>query len=265
MSCGIHQPQFVTLKKVVQESKDVFSLHLEKAPNLEMAPGQFNMLYAPGIGESAISLSKQNQDEIVHTIRAVGQVTRFLTSLTENMQIGIRGPFGTPWPLELLDHHEVIYIAGGIGLAPIRSLIDARKDKRNMTLLYGARKPEDMIFQDDLKHWQNSFKVEVIVDTASKGWRGHVGVLPSLLSNVLPQKKHCIVIMCGPEIMMRYCLIELQRHQFPAENIYLSMERHMTCGYGQCGRCQWGPYFICKDGPVMNYSKIEPFFYKSKL
>jgi NAD(P)H-flavin reductase len=229
------------------------------------------MLYAFGIGESAISISGNPADQhnIQHTIRVVGSVTRNLQKLTTQDSIAIRGPFGKPWPIEKCKGKSILLLAGGIGLAPLRAVVYAltaqRNDFADITLIYGARSPSNLIYQDELAKWGQNINVHVTVDHALKPWTGHVGVITQLIPNVIKDPDNTIVMMCGPEIMMRFGYYALRDEGLKHEHIFLSMERNMQCAIGHCGHCQWGPYFLCKDGPVMNFKDIEPFFFKKEL
>lgn len=267
------RPSFFNLDRIIQESYDVFSLQLSPLENthLQFKAGQFNMMYGFGRGECAISISSdpKSTEHLVHTIRAVGSLTRFLTTRRVNDKIGLRGPFGTPWPIEQAHGKAVLLIAGGIGLAPLRpvvyQLLKSQKTFKSIHLLYGARSPEEQIYRKELGQWADQMCVQTTVDRSTSNWQGHVGVVTSLITQAVFSPKDTLVMMCGPEIMMHFCLLELQTLGVPKDQIYLSMERNMSCGYGHCGHCQWGPYFLCQQGPVMNYAKIEPFFFKEDL
>lgn len=260
-------PFVYKIKDIYQENQEVFTLTLDNEANLiTPMPGQFNMLSAHGIGESAISFSQIGQHSFNHTIRAVGDVTKALKKLKADDAITLRGPFGQGWPIHHIEDKPLLIIAGGIGLAPLRPVIQhAINTSSDTTLIYGARSEQDMIFVNDLVDWEQHLKIIITVDKPTRNWHHNVGVVTPLIPKALQDPKNTTVLMCGPEVMMRFSLYTLFEQGVPKENIYLSMERHMQCGYGQCGHCQWGPYFICKDGPVMNYPKIESFFHKSEL
>lgn len=266
-----YQPIPYIIDEIYQESADVFSIvlsHPEAKPTSFKA-GQFNMLNAFGIGECAISMSGDPKQEniITHTIRAVGPATKYLCTLKPKQSLHLRGPFGMPWPIKQVKDKSVLLIAGGIGLAPLRPVIYQliKQQTNNITLLYGARTPDDIIFKNAIPQWAKQFNVQVTVDQATSSWHSHIGVVTSLIHKNLPKPKQTIVMICGPEVMMHFCLMELNQLHVPKENIYLSLERNMQCGFGHCGHCQWGPYFICKDGPVMNFKSIESWFYKKAL
>lgn len=266
-------PVFYTIQEIQQESHDVFTLTLTPPHNrnIQFKPGQFNMLSAFGVGESAISISSNpnHSDHIAHTIRVIGSVTRNLQKLLPKEPIAVRGPFGTPWPIEPLQQKSILLLAGGIGLAPLRPLIyyllANRSHFLDIHLVYGARSPDDLIYRAELDAWRKSLNLLVTVNHAPKNWTEHVGVITQHIERLIQDPENTIAILCGPEIMMRFCHYTLRDVGIKPDQIFLSMERNMQCGIGHCGHCQWGPFFICKDGPVMSMKTIEPFFYKKEL
>lgn len=240
----------------------------ELAARYRFAPGQFNMLYVPGCGEVAISMSgpaTDNGHRIVHTIRSVGRVTQAIEQLGVGEVIGVRGPMGTPWPIESLDGKDVILVTGGLGMAPLRPVIYAlmadpeRYGRR--TLLYGARSPDLILYADEIDSWRASgIDVHLTVDRADDDWHGHVGTVPLLidrLAGVDPARTAMLV--CGPEVMMHFSAKSGLARGLPRESIWLSMERNMQCAFGMCGHCQWGSHFVCRNGPVLRYDTAEPF------
>ncbi len=254
-----------------RETRDTVTLRLRSLcdATLHAQPGQFMMLSVYGIGEVPISISglPRRPGELEHTIRAVGSVTRHLVALHRGDHIGVRGPFGTGWPLEAAYGQDVLLIAGGLGLAPLRSALVAilreRWRYRQVVVLYGARSPADLLYRRDLSGWQQRAKITVYVtvDHPDPSWRGQVGVVPNLIRQVtaLFEPTNTVAMICGPEIMMRFTVRELQKHGIPDERIFLSLERNMQCGIGLCGHCQFGPFFLCKDGPVLPYSRLAPY------
>jgi len=229
--------------------------------------GQFNMLYLPGIGECAVSLSSDpgDPDKLAHTIRYAGNVTRAISRLKVGDTIGLRGPYGSAWPMDRLRGDDLCIVTGGIGLAPLRpviySVIRNRADYGRVIMLYGARTPADMLYTDEFDAWQaHDIQVYTTVDRADPSWKGHVGVVPILFYNVRLDPRKTTVLTCGPEIMMRFVIYEALARRIPKERIYISMERNMKCAVGFCGHCQFGPIFICKEGPVLSYAQVEPFF-----
>ena len=227
------------------------------------------MLYAFGVGEVALSMSGDpaNSDVIVHTVRAVGAVTEALCSLKRGGFLGMRGPFGTPWPMDVAEGSDLLLVAGGLGLAPLRPAVyhalARRSDYRRVFLLVGARTPSDLLFRPELERWQkaNDIPVLVTVDHASMDWKGRVGVVPALLADVDVTADSTVALVCGPEVMMRFTVRELRRRGLADEQIHLSMERNMKCAVGLCGHCQYRESFICKDGPVLRYDRIRSIFW----
>ena len=245
-----------------RENHDTVSLDIEDSMPVE--PGQFNMLYAFGKGEVPISVSAAGKGRITHTVRDVGLVTSALTSVAPGSAIGIRGPFGQGWPVGGLRGKDVLVVAGGLGLAPLRpalhALLERRTEYGRLVLLYGARTPSDLLFTRELERWRGrfDFDVEVTVDRGEDGWRGNVGVVTRLFDRTRFDPAHTVALMCGPEIMMRFTLRELEKAGVADERVYLSMERNMRCGIGLCGHCQLGSRFVCLDGPVFRYDEVRP-------
>jgi NAD(P)H-flavin reductase/Fe-S-cluster-containing hydrogenase component 2 len=261
-------PRVARVRAVRRETHDVVTLVLDDpllgADELGQHgvtrpwPGRFQMLSVPGVGESAISLSSAFAVE--HTVRAVGPVSRALCALRPGDELGVRGPFGNGWPLELGRGVPVTVVAGGLGLAPLRGavqvLIDDPVAYPEVRVLVGARGPEDLLFRDDLERWHERAQVEVTVDHAESGWKGHVGAVTRLLPLVdLPPEG--LVLTCGPEIMMRFVAQAVVARGVPPSRVFVSTERHMRCGAGLCGRCQHGPLIVCRDGPVFAYDRVE--------
>lgn len=237
------------------------------------APGQFNMLYIPGVGEAAISISSdpEKPSEVEHTIRVVGSVTRAIKRVGVGGIIGLRGPFGTSWPTEGIKEKNVVMVAGGIGLAPIRPMIywllHHRDRFKRVMLLYGCRSPEDRVFAPELEEWEQNSALDVLVtvDNATGNWTGPVGVVTHLLRRVRVDAEHTTVMVCGPKILNRAASWQfLQLHVRP-EQVYVSLERNMNCGFGQCGHCQYGSKFVCRDGPVFRFSDIAHIFAKEEI
>jgi len=259
-------PKAFSVRRVRRESPDTFTLEIETAngdQTFRFAPGQFNMLYAFGVGEIAISICADPRGKsLMHTTRVVGVVTKALGKLRPGDTLGVRGPFGSSWPVEQVAGHDVVVVAGGIGLAPLRGalqhLLRRRRQLGRLVLLYGVRTPEDVLYRRDLERWRNGgLQVYVTVDRATASWLGHVGVVTSLISHAPFDPVNAVAMVCGPEIMMRYTVLELQKRGVSEERIFLSMERNMKCAIGFCGHCQFGPEFICKGGPVFRYDRIK--------
>lgn len=236
-------------------------------------PGQFNMLYAFGVGEVPISISGDPAigETFVHTVRVVGTVTKTIGKLKPGDSIGVRGPYGSSWPVDEAVGGDVVLVTGGIGLAPLRPviyhLLANREKYGRVVLLYGARSPEEILFRRELENWRSRFDMDIslTVDHTTGSWRGNVGVVTTLINRAPIDIGNCIAMVCGPEIMMRFTNLELERLGFPDDRIYVSMERNMKCGIGLCGHCQIGPTFVCKDGPVYRLDKIRSLFTKREM
>jgi NAD(P)H-flavin reductase len=262
-------PRPYSVQRVVKETSDTFTLELRSGggtPEMSFAPGQFNMIYAFGVGEVPISISGDpgKPDTLVHTTREVGAVTRAMRNLEPSDWVGLRGPFGVGWPVAEARGADVVIVAGGIGLAPLRpalyQLLAARNYYGKVVLLYGTRTPADILFRRELQRWHSRFDLEVhvTVDRAMGNWKGNVGVVTTLIPHAPFDPHSTIAMVCGPEVMMRFTVQELEKRGVALENIYLSLERNMKCAIGLCGHCQFGPTFICKDGPVFRYDRVQP-------
>jgi NAD(P)H-flavin reductase len=261
-------PSVVRVREYRRETHDTYTITLDPPGGWSYKPGQFNMLYAFGVGEAPISMSGDASDtgSIVHTIRAVGSVTNAMDRFKPGASVGIRGPFGSAWPIEEARGHDVVLVSGGIGLAPLRPVIyhilRHRGDYGKVVLLQGARSPADMLFAEELNAWSRRGDIQVLVtvDHAEDSWQGRVGVVTTLFPPADFDPAHAIGMMCGPEIMMRYSIREFEKRGVPHDRLYVSMERNMHCAVGFCGHCQFGPSFVCMDGPVFRYDRIERFF-----
>lgn len=262
------RPRPFTVRRTVRDTADTFTLTLAPAddrPPDPYAPGQFHMLYAFGTGEAAISLSgdPDRHDVRVHTIRAVGTVTRALQRLRRGDTVGVRGPFGTPWPVDDAQGDDVLIVAGGIGLAPLRPVVHhilARRARYGrVALVVGARTPADLLFKAELDAWsaRADLDVRVCVDRAPAGWSGNVGVVTTQIDRVRFDPADTVALLCGPEIMMRVVATELRRRAVAPDRIHVSLERNMRCAAVLCGHCQFGPRFVCHDGPVFPYPQVE--------
>lgn len=256
-------PTARTIARVDRELPDVFTWTFDTPDGFVFAPGQFNMLYLHGVGEVPISISGDPAEpgRLVHTIRAVGAVTRAMAALPTGAQLGVRGPYGVGWPVDDLRGKDVLVIAGGLGLAPLRPallhLLAHRAAYGRVILLVGARSPGELLYRAELERWRGRFdvRVEAIVDRATRDWYGPVGVVTRLIAGV-PVEPDDAVLVCGPEIMMRFVARELEARGLPRTALWLSLERSMKCGLGLCGHCQLGGSFVCKDGPVYRYDRV---------
>jgi NAD(P)H-flavin reductase len=264
------------LRRIRRENADTFTLDLtpeSRGDEAPFAPGQFNMLYAFGVGEVPVSISGDPREKgrRVHTVRRVGAVTRALTALRRNDTVGLRGPFGRGWPIEEVLGLDVAVVAGGIGLAPLKpafhALLTQRRDFGRLRLLYGARTPAEMIFRGELSRWSRRGDLDVIttVDRAGPGWRGNVGVVTALFPGIDWDRSRTAAFVCGPEIMIRFAARALMELGIAAERIFVSLERNMKCGCGLCGHCQCGPFFVCKDGPVFALPRVSRLLAEPEL
>jgi len=269
-------PHPYRVRRVQRETYDTFTIELDQAngvSGLPFAPGQFNMIYLFGVGEVPISISGDpaQSKALVHTIRAVGTVTKPIVRLKRGDVLGVRGPLGSSWPVEEAKGSDVVIVAGGIGLAPLRPalyyLLSHRASYGRVALLYGARTPEDLLYTHELEEWRSRFDMEVgvTVDAASGNWRGNVGVVTTLIPWARFEPSDTVAMVCGPEVMMRFTVQALQERGVTAENTFISMERNMKCAVGFCGHCQFGPTFICKDGPVFRCDRMELFLWKREI
>ncbi len=248
------------------ETYDTVTLMLRPAgsPIEPPRPGQFTMLYAFGVGEVPVSVSGSGRGEVlVQTIRAVGAVTRALCAAAPGDMIGVRGPFGTDWQVSRADGRDMVIVAGGIGLAPLRPVVltalgqRARYDR--VVLLVGARSPQDLVFTRELETWgRRGADVRVTVDHGQPGWDGQVGLVTGLIEDAVADPADTVAFVCGPEIMMRLSADMLVRCGVPAAGIRVSLERNMRCGAALCGHCQLGPLLLCRDGPVVSYAEAAP-------
>jgi len=248
-----------------QETSDTWTLQLRcGGEGLAFAPGQFTMLSAFGAGEVPISISGDPAagGPLVHTVRAVGLATTAICKAEPGAVLGVRGPFGRPWPVEELEGRDVLVVAGGIGLAPLRpailALLARRERYGRLSLLYGGRSPEQLLYTEELERWTaRGLEVSLTVDGAGPEWIGHVGVVGRLVQRARFQADTASALLCGPEVMMRFTALALQRAGLDGDRVYASMERNMQCGIGHCGHCQLGPTLICRDGPVYRWSELE--------
>ncbi len=261
-------PRRYRVVHVWPELDDVMSMELAPldGPSPQFKPGQFNMIYPFGVGEAAISISGDMTDpgRLIHTTRAVGAVSSAITGLTKGDMVGIRGPFGSHWPIEDQTGREIVFVAGGLGLPPLRPAIyhalQNRKDYDGLTIIHGARSPDTLVYPEELTEWKSRFdtEVDVTVDHALPGWTGRVGVVTTCLDRALAgmDAVNVSAFVCGPEVMMRFSAQSLIAAGVPCDRIWVSMERNMKCAIGFCGHCQYGPDFVCRDGPVFRYDKI---------
>lgn len=247
-----------------RDTSDTWTLELEPRNGAiaPPGPGQFTMLYAWGVGEVPISVSGlETNGRLVQTIRDVGAVTHKLCALDQGMTLGVRGPLGRGWPVAELAGADVVVVAGGLGLAPlrlaVRALLADRERFGKLVLLYGARTPADLLYGEELEAWAaNGLDVQLTVDAADADWDGPVGVVGKLVARAGFDPGNAAALMCGPEVMMRFTAVALAERGVATEKTYVSLERSMKCGIGQCGHCQIGPTLVCLDGPVYSWAEI---------
>jgi len=256
---GVMAPVLHRVVSRTRETSDTWTLELDPLGEaVRPRAGQFDMLYAFGVGEVPISTSGDHEDgsRLTHTIRAVGAVTSALCASDEGAVVGVRGPFGNEWPLAEAVGRDLVVVAGGIGLAPlrpaVRHAVARREDYGAVSVLVGARTPADLLFLDDIESWRSRLdaEVDVTVDAAPAGWRGRVGLVTELIPGAVFDPANAVAFVCGPEIMMTFVVRALADRGLATDRIWISMERNMRCGVGHCGHCQLGPTLICRDGPV---------------
>ncbi|MGA8605142.1 MAG: FAD/NAD(P)-binding protein [Thermoplasmata archaeon] len=260
---------FVVLART-RETADTVTLRIAPRSSehrIAFRGGQFNMVYAFGVGESAISISGDpaHSEELVHTVRAVGKVTNALATLSPGSVVGIRGPYGRGWPLDAARGRDVVIVAGGLGLPPLRptlyEIFRNREAFGRVEIIYGARTPKDLVFYDEVQTWRHrtDLRLQTTVDVAGRDWYGDVGVVTTRIPDSRFDPPNTTAFLCGPEIMMKLTAQALAQRGVPTDAIWLSMERNMKCALGFCGHCQYGPSFVCRDGPVLPYRALAPF------
>lgn len=260
-------PRIARVRGRRQDSRNVWTLDIEPEgrEDARFQPGQFNMLTVFGVGEVPISLSgdPSKPDRLIHTVRPVGAVSKALTERRAGDVVGLRGPFGTGWPLAAAAGRDIIVVAGGLGLAPLRPALyylrAERKRYGRIVLLYGTRSLEDILFRREIERWgqRSVFDVQVTVDHATGPWSGHVGVVTTLVTRAGCDPQRTMALVCGPEVMMRLSIAALRDRGIPDDAIYLSMERNMKCAVALCGRCQFSRVLVCRDGPVFRYDRVR--------
>jgi NAD(P)H-flavin reductase len=283
IQCEAWKAWSATIQRLRRHNSSVFTIDLgfddhQFARDFVFLPGQFNMLYVPGVGEAAISIAGVTSTGLLqHTIHAVGAVTGSIERGGVGMSLGIRGPFGTSWPVgasiahgssstssaTLPKYGDIVIAAGGIGLAPLRSVVHHiaanRQDYGMVNVVIGARTPDDLLYQEEFDDWRSKrMNVLCTVDRASHDWKGQIGVVTLLLERLaIPNPTGTTFMTCGPEVMMRYAAKSALGRGISENEIYLTLERNMNCAIGLCGHCQLGPKFLCKDGPVFRYNSVS--------
>jgi NAD(P)H-flavin reductase len=235
-------------------------------PRFDFVPGQFNMVYVPGVGEVAISISSDpEEEELEHTIRIVGRTTRVIERLAPGDVIGLRGPYGNGWPLQRARFHDVLVVTGGLGCAPVTGAIDFMFRRRasygHLTVLHGVKKPADLVHRARFEAWRREPDSTVLLtsDQPDRAWRDRTGVVTELFEEVRFAPDRTLVLMCGPEVMMHYAVRTLRARGLSDDHVFLSLERNMQCAVGWCGHCQLGPEFLCKDGPIFPLRRLGRF------
>lgn len=263
-------PELATVIKIIEETPNIKSFQVvlndqEKMKNFSFQPGQVGQLSLFGVGESTFVINSPptRMDYLQFSVMKAGEVTSALHELAEGDQIGVRAPLGNWFPYEEMKGKRILFIGGGIGLAPLRTLIlfmlDNRADYDDITIIYGARTPPDLCYEDDLKEWESRSDVNLIltVDVEYPGWDKRIGFVPTVLTEVAPSPENTIALTCGPPIMIKFVLQGLSKLKFKDEQIITTLEKRMKCGIGICGRCNIGTKYVCKDGPVFSLSQLK--------
>jgi len=265
---SIYAPEFARLKEVraMTEFEKLFAIALPQGQSLGHAPGQFVMVSIPGVGEAPISISSSPSRSNSHfelCVRRMGDVTGALHRMQPGDRVGIRGPMGHGFPIDQMRGKDMLFAPGGLGLAPLRSLINQVLDERanfgRVTILYGAKRPAELLFRDELDQWaaRNDIEFRVTVDRGEETWSGNVGVITTLFPKITVDPHNTVAVTCGPPIMYRFVLMEMMAKGIPESQIYLSLERRMKCGVGKCGHCQINDLYCCQEGPVFTYALIK--------
>jgi sulfhydrogenase subunit gamma (sulfur reductase) len=274
----IHFPRPAKIIKRTQETKTIFSLDMafvDMGLQMEYSfqPGQFNMIYLHGAGEIPVSIVSDPRDGhyLKHTVRVVGRVTQALSRLNADDTVGVRGPFGTGWPLQQSVGKDIIFFTGGLGCAPvvaaIKYVLKRRSEYAKVIIIQGVKHADDLIWKQQYQQWQKESDVQIYLaaDVANKGWQGHIGPPTELLTQADFDPKNCTFMLCGPQPMMIAVCQQLKTKGVSKQDIWLSLERNMHCGNAQCGHCQIGPFFACKQGPVFNLSGVMPYLEKAGI
>ena len=269
---NVYLPHIAIIEKIIDETYDTRTFHFnfkdEKLrEEFAFESGQFGEYSVFGVGEATfcISSSPTRRDHLEYTVKQVGKVTNALHRLGVGAEIGFRGPYGNSFPLDFLEGKNLVFVAGGIGLAPLRSLIwnviDTRNKYENIDIIYGARSPADLCFKYDLDTWSKNDTVNMVttVDKGDTDWTGKVGFVPQVLEQATPSGKNAVAIVCGPPIMIRFTFPVLEKLGFTPEQMITTLEKRMKCGIGKCGRCNIGEIYVCRDGPVFTFAQIKNF------
>lgn len=253
------------VERVISETSNIKTFVLKPEQEFGFKTGQFVEVSLPGEGEAPFTPSSNPsiKEKMDITIMKVGRLTERLHTIGEGAEVAVRGPYGAGYPLERFRGSEIYIVGGGVGLAPLRSLLLALLNEadnyKKITLRYGAKTPQDIIYKEEVKAWSKNGKVDVVltVDKGDHAWRGNVGVVTTILNNKDVNTKEAVAVVCGPPVMMKFAAFKLLELGFREQNLYLSMEKNMSCGLGKCGHCRLGEFYVCKDGPVFTYDRIK--------
>jgi sulfhydrogenase subunit gamma (sulfur reductase) len=268
---NLYQPHLVRIESIIEETLDTRTLRLrfldpEVAANFDFRAGQFGEYSVFGAGESTfcIASSPTRKGTIECTFKSVGKATNAMRGLNEGDTMGFRGPYGNSFPLDRMEKASMVFIAGGIGLAPVRCVIwntlDLRDQFKDVTIVYGARSVSDLVYKRELEEWmaRSDVKLWQTVDPGGETpyWKHEIGFVPAIVEKAAPKADNAYAVVCGPPIMIKYTLPVLEKLGFPPERIYTTLENRMKCGCGKCGRCNIGPVYVCKDGPVFTAAEM---------
>jgi sulfhydrogenase subunit gamma (sulfur reductase) len=271
MSDSIYKPYLMEIEQIVEETPDVRTYRLkfknaEEAEKFSFKAGQFGEYSVLGEGESTfcVASSPTRQGYIECTFRKAGRVTNALANLELGDTVGFRGPYGNTFPIEEWEGKNLLYIAGGIALPPMRCVIwntiDLRNKYKDITIVYGARSVSDLVYKHELKEWEDRPDIKLITTVDPGGqtpdWKGEIGFVPMVLEKAAPSSENTVAILCGPPVMIKFTMPVLKKLGFKDKDIYTTLENRMKCGFGKCGRCNVGKVFVCKDGPVFSYEQI---------
>lgn len=265
MRKNIYQPLKAVIEEIIEETPTIKTFRLRPESDFIFCTGQFIELTVPGVGEAPFTPSSDPgvKEELELTIMNVGEVTSKIHAMRKGDTVGIRGPYGNGYPLDKFKGKDILIVGGGVGLAPLRSLLlslFSTIDKYNKVVLrYGSRSPKDVVYRTHLPEWSKKDKVDIAtsVDIGEPGWQGNVGLVTTILSDLGIDLANSVGIVCGPPIMMKFVTLKLLDLGFKPPDIYLSMEKSMSCGLGKCGHCRIGKYYACKDGPVFTYEQLK--------
>lgn len=258
-------PIEAVIEEIKSETASIKTFRIRPKESVIFKTGQFVELTLPGVGEAPFTPSSDsaNKEKMEITIMKAGRITAMLHEIAVGAAIGIRGPFGKGYPIDEFKHKEILIVGGGVGLAPLRSLIftlfASLNDYKKVVIRYGARSPADIVYKESIPSWSKKENVDFVtsVDVGDSTWKGNVGLVTTILKDLPLNCLDAKAIVCGPPIMMKFTTFKLLDNGFKPENIYLSMEKNMSCGLGKCGHCRLGRFYVCKDGPVMTFDKIK--------